>query len=97
MKLHVPRDLQQIDLSVLRARIVYIEKLDKYTCVIGNPKYQSIKPLTVRHKERLRILMRHELYKFLLRRKEIKYCECGNLIFDKRDFVDLCEECNNRS
>jgi len=89
-----PIELQQIDLKELQAKII-VNKDETITCSIDNPVYKfKIRPYKCRNKEELKLIMKYRLFKYKLERNEIRFCDCGNLILDKRKYIDLCKECS---
>lgn len=96
VKLHEPYELRQIDLSVLQAKLRQDDR-GYYYAAITNPEYKLkvISPHN-RDKDRLRLLLKYRLFKYLLSKNKVRYCECGNLIQDERRFVDICNSCLRR-
>lgn len=93
-ELHEPYELRMMDLSLLQGKIIKVENSTMFTCSIGNPKFKfKIHPYKDYRIDRLRMVMKYRLFTYLMEQGEIKYCDCGNLIFDNRKYVDICEKC----
>lgn len=92
--IHEPYELRQIDLSVLQAKPIFDEHTRFYHALIQNEKFKGklITPFT-RTLPELKILLKYRLFNYYLKTKQVRYCSCGNLIFDTRPYIDLCKEC----
>jgi hypothetical protein len=90
---HEPRELKNIDLSILNGKIVYLPKEYKYIVEIGNEAYRKVLPtIKSNSKERVRLLAKYFLYRSYLQHNKGRYCECGEFIVGKPS-INICGIC----
>jgi hypothetical protein len=92
-----PYELTFMDLKELQATIKTDDKGRLYADIKNtrykqNPEFKNPHCHTL---QELRIVLKLNMFNFKLKHKEIKICkQCEvNIIFDKRPFVDVCDEC----
>jgi len=94
MELHIPKELINIDVSVLCGKIKQDTKSTLFYIEINNPAFKSIIPvIKTNTKERLRLLAKYHLYNYYVKYNKGRACKkCKSFILGKA-YIDICNEC----